>query len=162
APLGQAAERMLGARARALVVLRGEEMVGLLTERDLAESWGSVPDPLTGLPWQDQMRRWATAHLRRGREVAILFLDLNEFGSLNKQRGHVVGDRLLQGVAESLRASIEPEQDYLCRYGGDEFVVATTRPLLQARALAATLRHAVSAIRLSEEGLEASVAIGIS
>src|SRR5262249_13560715 len=32
APLGQAAERMLGARARALVVLRGEEMVGLLTE----------------------------------------------------------------------------------------------------------------------------------
>src|SRR5205814_378472 len=125
-PLGVAAARMAEERARALAVVRGDELVGLLTERDLAEHWGSVPDPLTGLPWQDQMRRWAAAHLARGREVAILFLDLNGFGTFNKEHGHVLGDRILQAVSEALRATVEPEQDQLCRYGGDEFVIATT------------------------------------
>lgn len=162
APVGLAAARMLQTGARALAVMRGEELVGLLTERDLAASWGSVPDPLTGLPWQDQMRRWAASHLTRGREIAILFLDLNGFGAFNKQHGHVLGDRILQAVAEALRVGIEPEHDTLCRYGGDEFVVATTRPLLQARALALALRCAVGAVRVDGEALPVSAAIGIA
>lgn len=161
-PVGAAAARMLQLGARALAVMRGDELVGLLTERDLAASWGSAPDPLTGLPWQDQMRRWAAGHLGRGREIAILFLDLNGFGAFNKQHGHVLGDRLLQAVAEALRGGVEPEQDSLCRYGGDEFVIATTRPLLQARALAMALRGAVASVRVDGEALPISAAIGIA
>jgi diguanylate cyclase (GGDEF)-like protein len=162
APLGTAVARMAESHARALVVVRGDELVGMLTERDLADSWGSVPDPLTALPWQDQMRRWASSHLRRGREIAILFLDLNGFGAFNKERGHVLGDRMLQGVAQALREAVTPEQDYLCRYGGDEFVVATTRPLLQARSLALALRRAIGEMPPPEEGASLSVAIGIA
>jgi IMP dehydrogenase len=162
APVGAAAAKMAESRAPALVVARSGEIVGLLTERELADSWGSVPDPLTGLHWQDQMRRWAAAHLRRGREIAVLFLDLNGFGALNKARGHVLGDRVLQCVALALRDCVEPEQDHLCRYGGDEFVVATTRPLLQARALALSLRRAVAALEIAREPEALSISVGIA
>src|SRR5436309_11178284 len=153
---------MVEAAARALIVVRGDEAIGLITERDLADSWGSIPDPLTQLPWQDQMRRWAAAHLTRSREVAVLFLDLNGFGEFNKQHGHVLGDQILKGVAEALRSAIDPEQDYLCRYGGDEFVIATTRSLLQARALAIGLRRSISDVQVKDADVAVSVAIGIA
>jgi diguanylate cyclase (GGDEF)-like protein len=162
AALGLAAVHMLEAGVRALVVTREGGPIGLLTDRDLADSWGSIPDPMTGLPWQDQMRRWAAAHLMRSREIAVLFLDLNGFGDFNKQHGHVLGDRILRGVAEALRAAVDPEQDYLCRYGGDEFVIATTRPLLQARALAIGLRRSVMEMRVEDADVAVSAAIGIA
>ena len=162
AALGAAAAVMGESGARALVVVRGEEPIGLLTERDLADSWGSIPDPLTGLPWQDQMRRWAAAHLSRSREIAILFLDLNGFGDFNKQHGHVLGDGILRGVALALQDAVDPEQDFLCRYGGDEFVVATLRPLVQARALAMDLRRGVAEVQLDGAEVAVSAAIGVS
>ncbi len=161
-PVGVAAVRMAKQGTRVLAVTEGSRLAGLLTERDLAACWGSVPDPLTGLPWQDEMRRWAASSLAHGREIAILFLDLNGFGPFNKDQGHVLGDRALQTVALALRGAIDPELDRLCRYGGDEFVVATTRSLLQARSLAIALRRVVAEARIPGEEVSLSVAIGIA
>jgi diguanylate cyclase (GGDEF)-like protein/PAS domain S-box-containing protein len=59
---------------------------------------------------------------RRGRRVAVLLMDLDNFKSVNDSFRHEVGDLLLVVVAERLKGCLRPE-DTLARFGGDEFVV---------------------------------------
>jgi diguanylate cyclase (GGDEF)-like protein/PAS domain S-box-containing protein len=100
-----------------------------ITERKAAEeSVKSLAyyDPLTELP----NRRLLLAILdqalisckRSGRTGAILFIDLDNFKTLNDTLGHDYGDMLLQRVAQRLTASVR-EGDTVARLGGDEFVV---------------------------------------
>jgi diguanylate cyclase (GGDEF)-like protein/PAS domain S-box-containing protein len=83
-------------------------------------------DPLTHLPnrrlLQDRLRQILAAATRNGLYGAILFLDLDNFKTLNDTRGHDVGDQLLIEVAQRLRATVR-EGDIVGRLGGDEFVV---------------------------------------
>jgi diguanylate cyclase (GGDEF)-like protein len=137
-------------------------LVGLLTERDLLATWGASADPITGLPWQDQLRRWAAGSLAAGREIAVLFIDLNQFGLLNKQHGHVTGDRMLKAVAATLKAVVDPEQDTVCRYGGDEFAIATTRTQEEAWRLAEQIRERIQQIDSHLEGVHVAASIGVA
>ncbi|WEH07803.1 EAL domain-containing protein [Alicyclobacillus fastidiosus] len=57
------------------------------------------------------------------RSLALLFLDLDNFKSLNDTKGHSVGDQFLKQVAERLRTCVSSTKDLICRLGGDEFVV---------------------------------------
>lgn len=83
-------------------------------------------DRLTGLP----NRRLLERHLRTGldqarqqhRQLAMLFIDLDGFKSINDRHGHLLGDRLLVKVAQRISATLRSD-DIACRYGGDEFVV---------------------------------------
>ncbi|WP_018150942.1 bifunctional diguanylate cyclase/phosphodiesterase [Leeia oryzae] len=83
-------------------------------------------DPLTRLP----NRRLLLEHLekatrsagRRGNEGALLFIDLDNFKTLNDTLGHDMGDLLLQEVAKRLNQCVR-EIDTVARLGGDEFVV---------------------------------------
>jgi diguanylate cyclase (GGDEF)-like protein len=59
---------------------------------------------------------------RNKRKLGIIFIDLNGFKPINDEFGHLVGDKLLQQVAERLRKCVR-ESDTLCRQGGDEFVL---------------------------------------
>ncbi len=149
-------------RLRQLPVLRDGQLAGFLSSRDLLAMWGTIHDPLTGLPVQHQLRHWVHTVMGSGREISILFLDLNEFGELNKAQGHVYGDHVLQCVADAIREAIEPELDFVCRYGGDEFAVATTRPLHQARELAVRLRERVGTVCLADGPIQTGVSIGIA
>ncbi|HEU4751493.1 MAG TPA: GGDEF domain-containing protein, partial [Armatimonadota bacterium] len=76
--------------------------------------------------------------------------------------GHVYGDQVLRAVAGTLRELVDPEVDCLCRYGGDEFAVATVRPLPEARALAERIRDEVATIRVNGEETGVSIAIGLA
>jgi len=83
-------------------------------------------DPLTHLPnrrlLQDRLDQELAAATRNGLYGAILFLDLDNFKTLNDTRGHDAGDQLLVEVARRLRAVVR-EGDIVGRLGGDEFVV---------------------------------------
>jgi diguanylate cyclase (GGDEF)-like protein len=82
-------------------------------------------DPLTGLPNRtllvDRIDR-AIAHARRKNScVAVLFIDIDRFKSLNDSYGHGAGDNLLHQFSGRL-SDLLPVGDTLCRFGGDEFV----------------------------------------
>ena len=83
-------------------------------------------DPLTSLPNRrlllDRLRQTLAASVRSNRKRALLFVDLDDFKTLNDTLGHHIGDLLLQEVARRIVASIR-ETDTVARLGGDEFVV---------------------------------------
>lgn len=161
-PLAEAARLMRNHRLRQIPVARGGALVGLLSSGDLLRIWGQVNDSLTALPVQHQLRDWISRHLASGTEVVILFLDLNDFGVFNKRHGHVFGDRVLQGVADAIRDTVDPETDFASRVGGDEFCVATIRRLPEARELAARIRDRIARISIEKQSVEIGVSIGLA
>jgi len=100
-----------------------------VTERRVLEErleHQALHDPLTRLPnrrlFADRLAHALEGTRRRGRGVAVLFMDLDDFKVVNDSLGHEVGDLLLTVVAQRLERLLRPE-DTLARFGGDEFVV---------------------------------------
>ncbi|HIE54326.1 MAG TPA: EAL domain-containing protein, partial [Chromatiaceae bacterium] len=83
-------------------------------------------DPLTGLPnrllFFDRLKQGIRQSRRSGKNLALLFLDLDQFKQINDTFGHAVGDQLLQEVAGRLRQATR-ETDTVARIGDDEFAV---------------------------------------
>lgn len=83
-------------------------------------------DPLTGLPnrrlLHDRLQQALAASTRHEQYGAVLFIDLDDFKTLNDTQGHNVGDLLLLEVARRLLDCVR-EKDSVARLGGDEFVV---------------------------------------
>ncbi|MDY6941787.1 MAG: PAS domain S-box protein [Pseudomonadota bacterium] len=83
-------------------------------------------DPLTGLPNRtmlDGLLEKALLSARRsGSHLAILFLDLDRFKTINDSLGHDVGDRLLMSVGQRLKSCLR-QSDTVARQGGDEFII---------------------------------------
>ena len=86
-------------------------------------------DALTGLPnrplFQDRLAKALASARRRREKVALLFLDLDRFKTINDSLGHSVGDLVLKEFAERLKKWARA-QDTVARLGGDEFVVVLT------------------------------------
>ncbi len=84
-------------------------------------------DSLTRLPNRrlllDRLRHAVAATKRDGHGGAVLFIDLDNFKTLNDTLGHDKGDQLLQQVARRLEARVPRGSDTVARHGGDEFVV---------------------------------------
>jgi diguanylate cyclase (GGDEF)-like protein/PAS domain S-box-containing protein len=128
-------------------------------------------DPLTGLMnrrrFEDQVETALLESCLAGRAVALLFMDLDGFKSVNDSLGHAAGDQLLQEVARRLRSEVRGT-DLLGRFGGDEFVIAltgleTARAALGAERVSRELAAAVAApFRLQGEEVRLTASIGIS
>ena len=120
-------------------------------------------DGLTGLynwrafyEYAGQMLK--TAH-RRQEHTTLLMIDLDHFKQINDRFGHAEGDRVLQAVASTLKATAR-ENDIVARHGGEEFVVAALG-LNEAESLVAAerLRAAVAAIENMKTRISASIGI---
>ncbi|HSP65951.1 MAG TPA: EAL domain-containing protein [Candidatus Deferrimicrobium sp.] len=83
-------------------------------------------DELTGLPnrglFLERLGQALIRARRRRANVAVLFLDLDRFKTINDSLGHAAGDQLLIRVGERLRGCLRDE-DTACRLGGDEFAI---------------------------------------
>lgn len=83
-------------------------------------------DALTGLPNRIRLRERFAQAIAQTRvdksRVALLFLDLDRFKTINDSLGHPAGDDLLRGLGERLARCVRPE-DTVCRQGGDEFLI---------------------------------------
>jgi len=99
-----------------------------LARREEELSFLATHDPLTGLPNRtlilDRVEQMLARSIRSQTPVAALFIDLDNFKSINDTLGHNAGDELLQAVAARLDGVIR-DADALGRLGGDEFVVVS-------------------------------------
>lgn len=97
-----------------------------MTREKLQIKLNQLVDPLTGLYRAPYIQQIGEHFLNRRQHFRLLFIDLNNFGEINKLHGHPVGDDFLVEFSNRLRA-LTNEQDYVCRYAGDEFIVITCR-----------------------------------
>src|SRR5262249_9667064 len=124
-------------------------------------------DALTNLPNRTLLRERleaALAHVQRGGQIAVLYLDPDHFKSINDTLGHGVGDELLKAVALRLKGCIG-EEDTIARLGGDEFAVVQTGigSPSDVATLAARIREALTRpYELEGHQVPADVSIGIS
>jgi diguanylate cyclase (GGDEF)-like protein len=123
-----------GARLRELRELR--ELNRQLRRR-------ALEDPLTGLPnrllFTDRVDHALAAQPRDPQELAVVFIDLDDFKLVNDRLGHEAGDLLLVAVAERLRGCLRPS-DTAARWSGDEFAVLLTAPADTGTALSVAER----------------------
>lgn len=108
--------------------------------RDITDLWRkdehirhlAFHDALTDLPnrslLMELLGRQIAISEREKRELAVLFLDLDGFKTVNDTLGHVVGDDVLKAVAQKIRALIR-QTDTVARLGGDEFVILLDNPM---------------------------------
>jgi diguanylate cyclase len=125
--------------------------VGLLTQQLQQAQSEAMLDPLTGLSNRRGFDR-AAAELFPSREsfqgAALLLADIDHFKKINDTHGHLLGDKVLRAIAQTLQSNIKG-RDLAARLGGEEFAVLLTQTTLKgARTLAEQIRAAVSAGRI--------------
>src|SRR5256885_6287252 len=125
-------------------------------------------DTLTGLPNRamfSERAREAVAHARRHQKTAaLLFIDLDNFKTVNDTLGHDVGDALLKIISSRLRASVRGD-DFIARIGGDEFCVLLQEiadPREAAAVAQKLLQELGKSYRIGEHQVSSGASIGIA
>ena len=96
----------------------------------------------------------------RQRRYAVMMIDIDHFKAINDQHGHDTGDRILQRIAEILKARMRV-QDTVARWGGEEFIViveSVTRD--ESASIAESLRHVIEVG--TGEILKTTISIGVA
>ena len=125
-------------------------------------------DALTGLPnrvlFGDRLQQALTQTRRRGKQLAVAYLDLDGFKAVNDNHGHDVGDELLIAVAQRMKTALR-EGDTLGRVGGDEFVAVMAdleHPQDCEPVLTRLLQAAADPVTVGKAALHVSASIGVT
>lgn len=128
-------------------------------------------DPLTSLPNRLALSRKLEDAVRRAgndtSRVAVLFVDLDFFKNFNDSLGHESGDAVLRSAAERLRTVVRQE-DFVARFGGDEFVIVLSRLEFQRAEETATqiaediLKALMQPLELAGSRINMPASIGIA
>jgi len=147
------------------------QLQGEIVERRQAEArvhHMAYHDNLTGLPnralLSDRLDRAMMAAQRSERKLAVMFIDLDRFKTINDSLGHMTGDQLLKEVAARLCGAVRAS-DTVARLGGDEFVVLVPgiRATDEASQVAEKIIEALSdCFPLEGRNLHITPSIGIS
>lgn len=161
APIRDGGGRVVGA----VIVFRDVgEAQALAAKMSLVAQHDSLTELPNRLLLSDRLSQSIRTARRHHQKLAVLFLDLDHFKTINDSLGHAIGDAVLQSVAKLLRQALR-DSDTISRRGGDEFVIllpeiaGANGAALVARKLLATL--AAPQIVSGREIL-VSVSIGIS
>ncbi|HDS1680367.1 TPA: EAL domain-containing protein [Pseudomonas putida] len=145
-----------------------QQLIGRLEDEHRRSSHAAATDHLSGLHNRRQFVDVAGQALTRQRGkrrlMAILFIDMDRFKSINDSLGHKIGDLLLQAVAGRIQRLLEPG-DEASRFGGDEFVVllAGERSEAQINSWVRTLVQKLSATyALDGQEVNTSPSVGVS
>ncbi|SFF28958.1 diguanylate cyclase (GGDEF) domain-containing protein [Actinoplanes philippinensis] len=163
----RAAWKLFAAFAAAVLFLVVIGVVAVVTLFRLAHA--RAHDVLTGLPARalfiDRTDAVIAERRRRpGESTAVLFIDLDGFKPINDRCGHATGDALLKAVAARLRESMRPD-DYVSRFGGDEFIVLCRHlpDASDAHAVADRIRRCVAEpFEIDGHRLHVGTSIGIA
>ena len=125
-------------------------------------------DSLTGLPnrvlFNDRLTQAISLAMRQEKQLAVLFVDLDQFKKINDSLGHAVGDKLLQSVAYRLVNCVR-RTDTVSRLGGDEFVVLLSQVEHEEDAAVSArkiLRALAAPHTVDDKNLDMSVSVGVS
>ncbi len=125
-------------------------------------------DALTGLPnrvlFNDRLAYGINKASAKNRQLALFFIDLDQFKQINDSLGHDIGDRVLKVVAERLKAKIR-KNDTLARLGGDEFIIIIEnyKDVTMLSQLAQSILDVlIQPIHIAGQTLYTSCSIGIS
>src|ERR1700674_3464954 len=142
--------------------------VSVAQAKSLEMSHLAQHDALTDLPnrvlFNDRLTQAIALAERQGKQLAVMFVDLDHFKRVNDSLGHDVGDKLLQSVAGRLKACVR-RSDTVSRLGGDEFVVLLSQvehaddAAISARK---TLRALTAPHTIDNKSLDINVSIGVS
>ncbi len=136
------------------------DVIGYITRVTLNTELGKHIDLLTGLYKSDYMLYNAYNFIKSGKDVALIFIDLDNFGYIDKKYGHTNGDAILKDVANILKDTLEPDS-YLCRYGGDEFAIVTPYSIDETRVLAEKIVNSINSHSFLND-IHVSASIGIT
>ena len=125
-------------------------------------------DPLTGLPnrilFRDRLTHALDRHRRERGSLAVMFVDLDRFKTINDTLGHLVGDEILRRAATAMTGTLR-NSDTIARVGGDEFVILIEDDVTPA-AVAAVAHKLVAqfacAFEVDDKQLHITASIGIS
>ncbi|WP_433221348.1 diguanylate cyclase domain-containing protein [Dactylosporangium sp. CS-047395] len=156
------ARQMVALRDNAALTARLQRLVGELQSREDELRFLAFHDPLTGLAnralFQDRLARALLTRLRTPAPLAVLYVDLDGFKTVNDSLGHETGDSILVDVATRLRDCLRPE-DTAARLGGDEFAILLDAvPLPAVTAVAARI---VAALDQRVEGAPARIGASV-
>jgi diguanylate cyclase (GGDEF)-like protein len=126
----------------------------------------AMRDPLTGLHHRGLFDAMITSQLavaaRSRTPLTVLMVDVDHFKQVNDTFGHPEGDRVLRCVARALQSATRAS-DFVCRFGGEEFIVLlTATDLHEARSVSERMRVAVTAECREHTALGAQRAITVS
>ena len=125
----------------------------------------ALTDPLTGLGnrrfFEDMAERELNRSRRYNRPLALAYIDIDNFHSVNDERGHAAGDALLRRVAEELPSGIR-RSDIVARVGGDEFVILLPETPQEGAAVAMRkLRDRLRTVA-RDDGYDVGFSIGVA
>jgi len=109
-----------------LLITENDQVVGLVTRDTVRVRLSELLDPLSGLFRPGYIQTIVEELMSNRQNFYLLFIDLNNFGKINKQYGHPIGDDVIKGFSERIRSLTMPDE-FICRYAGDEFVIVSLR-----------------------------------
>lgn len=154
-------------QSRAALV-EAETALATAQEDERHATMRALHDPATGLPnrvlFDDRVSQAISLAERHGWSLAVMFLDLDRFKSINDDHGHAAGDLVLREVASRLSQHARDE-DTVCRSGGDEFLYLLVNPKSRAdveHKAVAVLDDIAQAIEVGGRALVIGASIGIA